>query len=306
MRHPLAVELLRNLCSLERIAGEMAAAQRDCQRALSLADRVLGPQHRETLDAGRQWAAMLVDLGRLREAEAAFTHSREWLSERLGPRSEDVAVDDNNLAVVDWERGDIPAALASIDHAIGIWSDEGQPLRLASVLFNKALILHDAGRDADALPLAERSRRLRVPLLGGEHALVGECDRLLGEIHAALGDPRAGAELQRAVRVLDAAYGPTKPSARRAQLSLAQFQAQHGNSAALAQLDGLGRLSANDFELRKVAWQARAKAAGLRCHGPQRSAAITALRALDGEIRAALPEGGSVARDVAAIAARCR
>ena len=144
--------LLRNICSLERIAGEMVAAQRDCQRALALADGVLGPQHRETLDASRQWAALLVDLGRLREADAAFTHSREWLSERLGPRSEDVAVDDNSLAIVDWERGDIPAALASIDYAIGIWSDQGQPLRLASALFNKALILHDDKRDAEALP----------------------------------------------------------------------------------------------------------------------------------------------------------
>jgi len=306
MRHPLAVELLRNICSLERIAGEMVAAQRDCQRALALADGVLGPQHRETLDASRQWAALLVDLGRLREADAAFTHSREWLSERLGPHSEDVAVDDNSLAIVDWERGDIPAALASIDHAIGIWSDQGQPLRLASALFNKALILHDDKRDAEALPLVERSRRLRAPLLGDAHALVGECDRLLGEIHAALGDAQAEAELQRAVRILDAAYGPTRAPARRAQLSLAKYQALHGSGPALAQLDALGKLPGNDFELRKVAWQARAEAAGLRCHGPQRAAALGALRKLDGELRVALPEGGSIVRKVAAIAARCR
>jgi serine/threonine-protein kinase len=305
-RHPLAVELLRNICALERIDGEMAAAQRDCQRALALAGDVLGPQHRETIDAGRQWAAMLVDLGRLREAEAAFEHSRSWLAERLGADSEDVAIDDNSLAIVDWERGDIPAALASIDRAIAIWSDAGQPLRLASVLFNKALILHDNGRDAEALPLAERSRRLRVALLGNGHALVGECDRLLGVIHASLGNPQAEAELQRAVRILDAAYGPTRASALRAQRSLATFQAQRGSGAALAQLDALGNLPAGDFELRKVAWQARAEAAGLRCHGLQRPAAIDALRELDGELRVALPEGGSVARRVAKIAARCR
>jgi serine/threonine-protein kinase len=305
LRHPLAVELLRNLCSLERVAGEVAAAQRDCQRALSLAEEVLGPQHRETLDASRQWAAMLVDLGRLREAQTAFEHSRGWLAERLGPRSEDVAVDDNSLAIVDWERGDIPAALASIDQAIETWSEAGQPLRLASVLFNKALILHDSGRDAEALPLAERSRRLRAPLLGDKHALVGESDRLLGEIHAALGDPGAEAELQRAAQILDASSGATRAPARRAQLSLATFRAQRGDAAALAQLDTLGQLPAGDFELRKVTWIARAQAAGLRCHGPQRSAAIGALRTLDGELRAALPEGGSVARRVGAIAVRC-
>jgi serine/threonine-protein kinase len=135
--------------------------------------------------------------------------------------------------------------------------------------------------------------------------LVGECERLLGEIHAALGDPRAEAELQGAVQVLGAAYGPTRPSARRAQLSLATFRAQRGDAAAREQLDALGKLRVDDFELRKVAWVARAEAAGLRCHGPQRSAAIGALRKLDGELRTALPEGGSVVRDVAAIAARC-
>jgi serine/threonine-protein kinase len=305
LRHPLAVELLRNICALERIDGEMAAAQRDCQRALSLADSVLGPQHRETIDASRQWAAMLVDLGRLREAEAAFDRSRAWLAEGLGANSEDVATDDNSLAIVDWERGDIPAALESIDRAIAVWSDSGQALRLASVLFNKALILHDADRDAEALPLAERSRRLRAPLLGGEHALVGESDRLLGEIHAALGDPGAEAELQRAVRILGAAYGPTRASARRAQLSLATFRARRGDAAGLARLDALGDLRPADFELRKVAWLARAEAAGLRCRGPKRNASLEALRKLDGELRKALPEGGSVVRDVAAIAANC-
>jgi serine/threonine-protein kinase len=306
LRHPLAVELLRNICSLERIAGEMAAAQRDCQRALSLAGEVLGPQHRETIDAGRQWAAMLVDLGRLREAQAAFTGSRQWLVDRLGANSEDVAIDDNSLAIVAWERGDIDAALASIDRAIATWSEAGQPLRLAAVLFNKALILHDAGRDAEAQPLAERSRRLRAPLLGETHALVGESDRLLGEIHAALGDPRAEGELQRAAQILGLAYGPTRASARRAQLALAAFQARRGDAPALARLDALGQLRSNDFELRKVAWLARAQAAGLRCHGSQRGKAMADLHALEAELRAALPEGGSVARDVAAVAARCR
>ena len=168
------------------------------------------------------------------------------------------------------------------------------------------LILHDDKRDAEALPLVERSRRLRAPLLGDAHALVGECDRLLGVIHAALGDAQAEAELQRAVRILDAAYGPTRAPARRAQLSLAKYQALHGSGPALAQLDALGKLPGNDFELRKVAWQARAEAAGLRCHGPQRAAALGALRKLDGELRVALPEGGSIVRKVAAIAARCR
>ena len=121
-----------------------------------------------------------------------------------------------------------------------------------------------------------------------------------------IGDPRAGTELQRAVKILGTAYGATRAPARRAQLSLATFQARDGNAAALARLGELGNLPAGDFELRKVAWLARAEAAGLRCHGRQRPAALAALRALDGELRKALPEGGSVARRVRAIAAGCQ
>jgi serine/threonine-protein kinase len=107
------------------------------------------------------------------------------------------------------------------------------------------------------------------------------------------------------VRILGAAYGPTRASARRAQLSLATFRARRGDAAGLARLDALGDLRPADFELRKVAWLARAEAAGLRCRGPKRNASLEALRKLDGELRKALPEGGSVVRDVAAIAANC-
>src|SRR5690606_19613322 len=44
-RHPLAIDLLRSLCSLERDASDTAAAEAHCRQALALAVELRGPQH---------------------------------------------------------------------------------------------------------------------------------------------------------------------------------------------------------------------------------------------------------------------
>ncbi|MEO5961869.1 MAG: serine/threonine-protein kinase, partial [Thermomonas sp.] len=56
-RHPLAIEMLRNLCSLERNTDEIVAAERDCRSSLALARDLHGDEYRATIDARRQLAA---------------------------------------------------------------------------------------------------------------------------------------------------------------------------------------------------------------------------------------------------------
>ncbi|MDB6164120.1 MAG: repeat family protein, partial [Xanthomonadaceae bacterium] len=304
-RHPLAINLRRRACAMERSLGRTALAEADCRRALDLALALRGSEHPETVDASRQLAALLVDQGRLREAEAAYRASRAWLVARLGPDHDSVARDDNSLAIIAWERGDIPAALHALDHAIAVRRQRDNPLDLAGVLFNKAMVLADVGRDREARTLLLEARALRVARLGGAHPLVGDTDRLLGEVDAALGIAPARGELARALESTRAGYGPMHPHTRRAELSLAAFDARHGDAAALARLDTLARLAQGDIELRKVAWLATADAATLRCHGRQRAAALTSLQSLDAAVAASQPEGGAVVRAVAAARTEC-
>jgi serine/threonine-protein kinase len=305
-RHPLSIDLLRSLCALQREAGDTIGAQRDCGSALVLARELHGDNHPATIDARRQLAAIQVDMGRYAEAEAALRESRAWLLARLGPDHDSVARDDNSLGIIAWERGDAAAALAALDRSIAIRRRNGDPLDLAGVLFNKAMVLHDLHRDAQARPLLEEARRLRSARLGASHPLVGDSDRLLGEVDAALGDtPRALAELRAAVRSTRTGYGAAHPHARRAELSLAAFQAARGDRAAMARLDTLAALPQSEIELRKVAWLAGATAAAGRCHGPQRDHALALLQALQADVRNAQPEGGAIARAVAAARASC-
>lgn len=305
-RHPLAIEILRTLCSLQREQSETRGAERDCRSALALALELHGTQHRATIDARRQLAALLVDQGRLSEAEAEFRDTHAWLVARLGDAHPDVARNYNSLGIVAWEHGDIDQALRDLRQAVEIWRGQQQPQLLAAGLFNLAMVLHSVGRHGEARPLLEESLQLRARQFGETHGLVGDTWRLLGEVDAGLGrEASAIAALRRAARLTASGYGETHSHARRAELSLAQHEALRGDASALGRLDALSGLPETDHELRKIAWRARAFAAGVRCRGPQRAQALAALQALELAMREAQPEGGSVVREVDAVRRSC-
>jgi serine/threonine-protein kinase len=305
-RHPLAIELLRTLCSLQREQSETRGAERDCRSALALALELHGTQHRATIDARRQLAALLVDQGRLSEAEAEFRDTHAWLVARLGNEHPDVARNYNSLGIVAWEHDDIDGALRDLQQAVDIWRRQRQPQRLAAGLFNQAMVLHDADRHGEARPLLEESLRLRSQQFGAGHGLVGDTWRLLGEVDAALGgEAAARTALRRAAQLTERGYGEAHSHARRAELSLAHYEAMRGDAAALQRLDTLSGLPETDHELRKIAWRARAFAADVRCRGPRRAQAVAALLALEVTMREAQPEGGSIVREVDVVRRRC-
>lgn len=305
-RHPLAIEILRTLCSLQREESDDRGAERDCRSALALALELHGTQHRATVDVRRQLAALLVDQGRLSEAEAEFRDTHAWLMARLGAGHADVARNFNSLGIVAWEQGHADAALRDLQRAIDTWRRQHHPQMLAAGLFNQAMVLHSVDRNAEARPLLEESLRLRSKQFGDTHGLVGDTWRLLGEVDAARGsDAAALPALQRAARLTAQGYGAAHSHARRAELSLARFRAERGDAAALQRLDRLGTLPEADQELRKVAWRARAYAAGLRCRGAQRAQALAVLQALEQTLRQAQPEGGSVVREIDAVRRQC-
>jgi serine/threonine-protein kinase len=313
VRHPLAIELQRRLCDLERTAGQLAIAERDCHDALTLALELHGDDHPASIDARRQLAAIHVDQGRFREAETAFRDSHRWLVARLGRDHEDIARNDNSLGTIAWERGDIDGALRHLDRSLGVLRKDPDAALYQGVLFNKAMVLHDAGRDRAALPLLLQVERLRIRALGPSHPRIGDTRRLIGEVQAALGqDTAARASLSDAVRLTRESrdYGPSHPHTRRAELSLALFELEHDEprtDATTTRLQELAALPKSDPELRKVAWLAAAAIAVEGCTEPttQEDARAT-LDAIAAEIAAALPEGGAIARAFDRRRERCR
>ena len=305
-RNPLAIEILRNLCALRRERGDTTGAERDCRQAVALAQEVQGPRNRATIDARRQLAALHVDQGRFSEASAEFSDAQAWLLARLGMQHEDVARNYNSLAIVAWEQGDTTGALKDLDEAIAISRGNGNLAMLSDQLFNRAMILHDDHRDAEARLQAQEALRLRRSLAGDYRGRIGDTLRLLGEIDVALGDASLGhQELRQAAGLTQQGYGASHPHTRRAELALARLDAQAGDATAMQKLQQLGALPGSDIELRKITWRARAYWAQLQCHGPQRKQALDMLRALDTSLRTAQPEGGSVVREIDAIGAGC-
>ncbi|HVI59391.1 MAG TPA: serine/threonine-protein kinase [Luteimonas sp.] len=305
-RQPLAIDILRSLCSLRRAQGDIRGAERDCRSALSLAMDLHGARHRATVDARRQLAALHVDQGRYAQAASEFASAQAWLLARLGIEHEEVARNYNSLAIVDWERGDATSALRNLDRAIAISRKPGNEAMLAGHLFNRAMVLHELGRDAEARLQLHESLRLRRALPGRHDGEVGDTLRLLGEVAAALGDSAAAhAQLRQAVALTQGGYGASHPHALRSELSLARFEAAAGDASALQSLRRLGALPATDIERRRIAWLARAYLAARGCDGPQRQQALDRFAALDAALRQAQPEGGSVVREIDAIRAGC-
>jgi eukaryotic-like serine/threonine-protein kinase len=304
-RHTLAIDIQRSRCALHRAQGDNRAAERDCQDALALALQLHGDDNRASVDARRQLAALHVDQGRYVEAQAEFTETQTWLVARLGPDHQEVARNYNSLGITAWERGDFAAALPALARAVAIWRRGDDQALLATGLFNYAMVLHDVGRDADAMRLLQEARTLRVARFGPTHEVVGDTDRLFGVVAAALGRyDQAEESLQRAVELTRAGYGPTHSHTLRAELSQARVQARDGDAAALQRLSAIAARRAGDLELRKATWLARAYAAETRCRhaAPQ---ARGELDALTTEMLGAMPEGGAVYREVTTIRDGC-
>lgn len=303
--HPQAIDMLRAMCALERTTDALDAAVRDCRASLALAQELHGRNHRTTIDANRQLAALYVDLGHFAEAESIFLDTTAWMRARLDTNHPDMARAYNSLAIVAWERGDPERALRFQKQAVAAWRHVGNDGLTASGLSNLAMILHSAGRDRDALPAARESIALRTRQFGSEHPLVGDSDRLLGEILAALGQTNAArTALEQAVRLTHAGYGADHSHTRRAEIALARFDAQAGNTKALAELRQLSQPASNSMEQRKAAWLARAYTTQFSCVQQTRQAQLT-LDALLAEMQLGSPEGGAIPREVQQIRRAC-
>ena len=110
---------------------------------------------------------------------------------RLDANHPDMARAYNSLAIVAWERGKTERALQFEQKAVAAWRRSGNPGDISNGLYNLAMILHDAGRDSEAQEPILESIQLRARQFGVNHGLVGDGERLRGEILAALGDRAA-------------------------------------------------------------------------------------------------------------------
>ena len=306
-RHSLSVDILRSIGTTHRELGQSDAAEAAYTEALALAKALLGPNHPSTLTVRRQLAAVHLDQGQLVQAEREFRATHALVVERLGPTHQEVGRAWNSLGIVAWERGDPAAARRDLQRAIAIWRQPAGAGALAGGLFNYAMILHDSGRDDQALRALEEARRLRVLQHGARSALVGDTDRLIGEILAEKGShTEARLRLNQAVQRLRADSSADHPRTHRAELALARLQAQGDEfPIAMREFQRIISLPGQDVEVGKLRWAARAYAAEARCAHDDVARGRSELDTLVNELRTALPDGGVLPRRVTALRLAC-
>ncbi len=287
---PLAISIWLNLGNLYREAGNSVAAENAYRTDERLAVALYGSGHPTTIDAERGLASIYVDQGKLDQAEALFTQAQIQLTRLLGPNHPDLGSMSNSLGIIAWERGDIATAEQRLRRAIALWTPSP---RLQGGVFNLAMVLHSAARDAEAEPLAQHALALRERQFGPHNGLVGSSLRQIGEIRLAENNPAAAEPLLlRALSILDADYGPAHTATGQAQLALARLRVvqQRPDAAQLLIADIEQHFKPVDEEHQRLLWATRTLAAQLLCAQPRSTAqGRRALQQLRDEVVAEMP-----------------
>ena len=307
-RHPLAIELQQRIGMLQREQSNVTAAGQSFDAALALATELLGEGHPTTLELRRQRAGVYMEQGWFDAAERELRSANRQLIERLGDQHADVGRSFHTLGMVAWERGELEAAQRDMKRAVAIWRATQRRDLLSRGLADYAELQQALGHGREAIVLITEARSLRASMLGEDHQRVGDIDRIYGQLLAAQGrHEEALQRLAQSVRLTSDGYGPAHVRTHSAELALARVQAHDGsNAAALTRMEAIAAVPGKGNEADRLRWQARAYLAEARCRDGLAAQARRELDALQAELRVALPEGGRLPREAAAIHDACR
>ncbi|TBR13282.1 MAG: serine/threonine protein kinase [Lysobacter sp.] len=304
-RHPLQVEIGRQVAALRRQRGEPGRAERELVDMLGIAQALHGARHPVTLAVRRELADALIDQFRFRDAALPLRTRHAVLASRVQPGPE-LRASHLALARVEWELDRLPAALGSLQSALALSRRGGDAGQVAESLFALGQTLHEAGRNSEAMPLLREARQLRLEQYGSANVRVAEVDRVLGETEAALGLPSAIPRLLRAEHFLALGYGPIHPQTRLARLALARQRAAHGEREGMQALQELAASARGTTRPQPIAWRAAAYADAIRCNGRQRLPSLRRLARLNAAVSEAQPDGSVTAREITRLLRQCQ
>jgi tetratricopeptide (TPR) repeat protein len=219
---------------LLRGKGDDAGAEPLCRRALEGNERVLGPEHPNTLSSVNNLAGLLDSKGDYAGAEPLYRRALEAKERVLGPEHPDTLSSVNNLAALLDRKGDYAGAeplyrraLEACERVLGA----EHPDTLGSVN-NLAVLLYRKGDDAGAEPLYRRALEARERVLGPEHPDTLRSVNNLAALLYSQGD-YAGAEplFRRALEASESVLGPEHPDTLSSVNNLAGLLRRQGDYA---------------------------------------------------------------------------
>jgi tetratricopeptide (TPR) repeat protein len=207
---PAAAEALHaDVGRLDR-EGSSDEAIAAAERALSIQERELGPDHPGVVDAINDLAMLYLAAGDDVAAETLFERVLEITTDALGPQDPAIATTINNLGMLHWNRGDRERAVQHLEKALSIWERSLGPdhPKTAVALNNMASLYRNTGDFERAEPLYERALAIWEKSSDPIHDQLVDALRSLAAIHKGNGDyERAESLLKRALTLEEKARG---------------------------------------------------------------------------------------------------
>jgi len=194
-----------------RLTGDFAAARPLYERALSIREKALGPDHPSVAVSLNSLAILLMTTGDLAEARSRGQRAVEIYEKSLGPDHPALAVGLEALANVCSELGDYAAARPLYERSLAIREKALGPEHpdVASGLNNLALTLYKMGDYAAARPVYERAGAIWEKALGPDHPRVAMSFGNLAILLQETGDYEGSKALhERALAIRERSLGP--------------------------------------------------------------------------------------------------
>jgi tetratricopeptide (TPR) repeat protein/tRNA A-37 threonylcarbamoyl transferase component Bud32 len=137
--------------------------------------RVLGPEHRGTLEALSVYASCLDRMGRSEDAIRLLQECLAAHRRTLGASDRNTAISINNLAVCHWRRGDYSDAIPLLSEALELHKRAGRETEVATTSANLGSCLDLIGDFEEADHLLRESLERATKRLSADHQ---ETDRL--------------------------------------------------------------------------------------------------------------------------------
>ena len=198
----------------QRALAAFGEARNLFERALTIDEHMLGPEHSDTAASLNNLGLLLQEQGDLAGARPYYERSLAITEKVLGPDHPYTATNLNNLGLLAQAQGDLPGAWPYFERAIAISEKALGPEHpdTAKSLSNFGRLLHAKGDLAGARSYYERAHAIREKMLAPDHLDTAMTLNNLGGLLQAQGD-LAGARpyCERALAIREKALGPEHP-----------------------------------------------------------------------------------------------
>jgi len=208
--HPEISNTLFNLALLYRERGDFKAAEPIQRQVLALDRQHYDPGHPTLAYSLMSLGNTLVENGQFAEAERNFREALEIRRATLEPGHPDIVKTLGTVGLTMCRGGDYEGAEPVLREAVDMGRKHlGRHPITAGRLDDLGWLLHDLGRDREALACHEEALSIKLETIGPDHKNTGITYMQMARAQQGLGDLDAAlASQRRAVAIGTAAYGP--------------------------------------------------------------------------------------------------